>query len=79
MGFNACAYFTLKLYDGTAINSRFVPGTPNLGRAAPLQQIYFMAGLINKDDNEGGVGIQYHKNTFYLKFYQILILGEALL
>ena len=76
LGFNACAYFTLKLYDGTALNSRFVPGTPNLGRAAPLQQIYFMAGLINRDNSEGGGAILYEKIPF-IKVLSNINLGRG--
>ena len=54
LGFNASAYFTLKLYDGGAQNSRVYPGiiAPRIqGRAAPLQQINFIAGFIVKDNS----------------------------
>ena len=64
LGFNASAYFSLKLYDGSSQNSRVYP--PLLsgamrGRAAPLQQINFIAGFIVKDNAEGGGGIIYTK------------------
>ena len=76
LGFNASAYFTIKLYDGTAMNSRFVPGTPNLGRAVPLQQIHFIAGLINKDNSEGGGAILYEKIPF-IKVLSNINLGRG--
>lgn len=81
LGFNASAFFTVKLYDGSATNSRIGTqlGQSNIGRSVPLQQINFIAGIMNTDNNEGGVTqIQYEKIPF-IKVLSNINLGNGLI
>ena len=81
LGFNASAFFTVKLYDGSATNSRIGTqlGQSNVGRSVPLQQINFIAGIMNTDNNEGGVTqIQYEKIPF-IKVLSNINLGNGLI
>ena len=81
LGFNASAFFTVKLYDGSATNSRIGTqlGQSNIGRSVPLQQINFIAGIMNTDNKEGGVTqIQYEKIPF-IKVLSNINLGNGLI